>query len=104
MTADRNIGWLESKTQRSGDLLGDDSSDKPSLQSLWGTYQASYAPRRNSVAHVGLLADFVEMLRNRDEDKTQSFTDVEWIDFFMHFTEGDSDRAADLWDGFVCQP
>ena len=73
----------------------------PTLHEGYALYLVQYAPTRPMSA-VNPLADFVELLRERHVDA--HYSDEEWIEFLLPFTNGDEDAARDLWDGLLCQP
>jgi|APFre7841882654_1041346.scaffolds.fasta_scaffold188123_2 hypothetical protein len=102
-----NLAWLDSEVSvpdgwSKATLLGEAVPSKPTLGSLYADYLTQFAPIRASSRTIGPVADFVEVLRQKD--KTGVYSDEEWIDFLVQFTGGDVDAAADMWDGMVCQP
>jgi hypothetical protein len=78
-------------------------SDEPTrLIDGYALYMLDYAPFRVTSLTLGPLADFVELLRERQIDA--HYSDEEWIEFLLPFVGGDEDRARDLWDSLLCQP
>ena len=102
------VNWLRSgKITRTDNFAGTlgashEVTGKPPLEEAYAVYLMLYAPIRGSVAAVGELADFVEVLRAHGKD--EAYSDEEWVPFLARFTNDDEDRARDLWDGLLCQP
>jgi hypothetical protein len=76
-------------------------SQLPTLSEGYASYLVNYAPTRPMSA-VDPLADFVELLREREIDA--HYSDEEWIAFLLPAVGGDEDKARDLWDALLCQP
>jgi hypothetical protein len=74
----------------------------PTLHEGYAAYLREYAPIRPTSFAMGPLADFVELLRERQVDA--HYSDEEWIAFLLPFVNGDEDKARDLWDALLCQP
>jgi len=74
----------------------------PTIHESYSEYLTAFAPIRPTSFAMGPLTDFVEVLRERQLD-TQ-YSDEEWIEFLLPFTDGDYDEARDLWDALLCQP
>jgi hypothetical protein len=75
---------------------------EPTLREGYARYLMEHAPYRPTSEIIGPLADFVELLREREIDA--HYSDEEWIAFLLPYVNGDEDKARDLWDALLCQP